>query len=66
MPLKSCDKIMPLFPRASVSAPLDIAAAMSPAPLPSTEAADLTVSRSVRNMLVPVSPSGTGEDVELV
>ena len=59
MPRKICDKITPLFPRAPMSEPWltawQVEAKVSVAPSSSA-----TTASSVRDILVPVSPSGTG------
>ena len=58
-PLKSCDKITPELPLAPLSEPVDMAFAMD---FISSGAAStsFTADRIVSVILVPVSPSGTG------
>ena len=59
-PLKNWERMMPLLPLASIMAARDMTADASPAePAPDPSSAFTTAS-SVRNMFVPVSPSGTG------
>ena len=60
MPLKNCERITPLLPLAPISAARAIADATSAAAAPSRRPASSMTSRMVRYMLMPVSPSGTG------
>ena len=49
----------PLLPRAPMSAPWEMARQISARPAPARRSSSLTAA-SVKAMLVPVSPSGTG------
>ena len=60
-PLKNWERMMPLLPLASIIAARDITAAASPAERPPEPSSAFTTASSVRNMFVPVSPSGTGK-----
>ena len=58
-PRSTCDRITPELPRAPMSEPLVIAAHTSASPSPAASRSSHTETR-VSDMLVPVSPSGTG------
>lgn len=60
MPRNSCDKMTPEFPRAPFKAPLDTASHSSERRLDEHKDSSLTADCMVRDMFVPVSPSGTG------
>ena len=61
MPRRSWERITPEFPRAPMSDPWPMALHTSARPAPaSTPWSSSTTASSVRAMLVPVSPSGTG------
>ena len=60
-PLKNWERIMPLLPLASIMAARDITAAASPAVRAPGASRAFTTPSIVRNIFVPVSPSGTGK-----
>ena len=60
MPRKIWLVITPELPRAPMSAPKLIAAAIRSAGCPATVSASSSAARTVANMFEPVSPSGTG------
>jgi hypothetical protein len=60
-PLNSCDRITPEFPRAPLSEPEDIAFARETMSGSAMAATSLAADMIVMDILVPVSPSGTGK-----
>ena len=58
-PRSTCDRITPELPRAPMSEPLLMAEHTSPSSDPAASRSSHT-DTSVSDMLVPVSPSGTG------
>ena len=66
MPRKIWLVMTPELPRAPMSAPKLIAAATRSAGWPATASASSSAALTVANMFEPVSPSGTGIDVEAV
>ena len=61
IPRNTCDKITPELPLAPLKAPLDIASVIRLILLELHNFNSLTADCIVRDMLVPVSPSGTGK-----
>ena len=59
MPRMICDRITPLLPRAPISEPWLMASHVGSSS-PGAASISATTASSVRAMLVPVSPSGTG------
>ena len=59
-PLRNCERITPLFPLAPKNAPWASSLATSPAVTSAPSGHRSMPERRVRNMFVPVSPSGTG------
>ncbi len=61
MPRRSWERITPELPRAPMSEPWPMALQTRGRPEPAgTPSSSVTTASSVRAMLVPVSPSGTG------
>jgi hypothetical protein len=56
-----CDRITPELPRAPISAPCDMHAIIGPAVSSLHPFNSARTDRIVKDMLVPVSPSGTGK-----
>ena len=59
-PFNICDKITPEFPLAPLSAPFATALASGSNSFVVTILSSLTAERIVKDIFVPVSPSGTG------
>ncbi len=59
-PRTICERMTPELPRAPISEPLVTAAATALSSVPPVCSSSSRMARTVRNRLVPVSPSGTG------
>ena len=60
IPLSTCDKMTPEFPRAPINDPCEMAVHTADLSFASTPFNSSNTDATVKNILVPVSPSGTG------